>query len=119
MLLLQSALIVRRAIAALAVLLTMAAASAAVAEDLTPDAAYALVVRAPLARGPLPKPEELAAARTVLAAQAAREPNSARWAFALAHVANAEARLARLPGRLRRRVAHAPRVAPHLAVRAE
>jgi len=93
-LLLQSALIVRRAIAALAVLLTMAAASAAVAEDLTPDAAYALVVRAPLARGPLPKPEELAAARTVLAAQAAREPNSARWAFALAHVANAEARLA-------------------------
>ena len=92
MLLLQAALIVRPAIAAvLAALLMLATASAAVAGDLTPDAAYALVVRAPLARGPLPKPDELAAARTVLTAQAAREPKSARWAYALAHVANAEA----------------------------
>jgi tetratricopeptide (TPR) repeat protein len=69
----------------------LAAVNAAVAGDLTPDAAYTLVVRAPLERGPLPKPEELAAARAVLTAQAAREPKSARWAYALAHVANAEA----------------------------
>ena len=50
MLLLQDTLIVRPAIAALAGLLMLAAANAAVAGDLTPDAAYALVVRAPLAR---------------------------------------------------------------------
>jgi len=90
-LLLPDTLIVRPAIAVLAALLTFAAAGAAVAGDLTPDAAYALVVRAPLARTPLPKPEELAAARAVLVAQAAREPKSARWEYALAHVANTEA----------------------------
>jgi tetratricopeptide (TPR) repeat protein len=59
--------------------------------DLTPDAAYTLVVRAPLSRDPLPKPEVLTAARKILEPQAAREPKSARWSYALAHVANAEA----------------------------
>lgn len=63
---------------------------AVIAADLTPDAAYALVVRAPLSTGPLPKPDELAAARKVLEPQAAREPKSARWTYALAHVATAE-----------------------------
>jgi tetratricopeptide (TPR) repeat protein len=63
----------------------------AVAADLTPDAAYALVVRAPLARDPLPTPQQVAAARKVLEAQAVREPKSARWAYALAHAARAEA----------------------------
>jgi tetratricopeptide (TPR) repeat protein len=66
----------------------------AAASDLTPDAAYALVVRAPMSRAPLPKPDELVAARTVLESQAAREPGSPRWIYALAHVANAEAEAA-------------------------
>ncbi len=61
------------------------------AADLTPDAAYALVVRKPMSRDPLPKPDELAAARKVLEAQAGREPKAARWTYALAHVATAEA----------------------------
>jgi len=76
----------------LALTLLLAAPPAAVPPSpLTPDAAYTLVVRAPLSRDPLPKPEQLAAARKVLEAQAAREPKSARWAYALAHVAAAEA----------------------------
>lgn len=58
---------------------------------LTPDAAYALVVRAPLSRDPFPKADQLAAARKVLEAQAAREPKSGKWAYALAHVTYAEA----------------------------
>ena len=54
---------------------------------LTPDAAYALVVRAPLSRTALPKPDQVAASRKVLEAQAARDPKAAKWAYALAHVA--------------------------------
>jgi tetratricopeptide (TPR) repeat protein len=65
------------------------------AADLTPDAAYTLVVRVAGARTPLPKPEELAAARRVLEPRAAKEPKSARWAYALAHVAYAEAEQAK------------------------
>jgi tetratricopeptide (TPR) repeat protein len=90
-LLLQAALIVRRGSAGLAILLTILTVASALAAELAPDAAYALVVRAPLSRDPFPKPEELAAARKVLETQATREPKAARWAFALAHVANAEA----------------------------
>ena len=76
---------------ALAVLIALAGLASAVAAELTPDAAYARVVRAPLSRDPFPKPDELAAARKILEAQAAREPKAERWAFALAHIANAEA----------------------------
>jgi tetratricopeptide (TPR) repeat protein len=76
---------------ALALLASLPDPATALAADLTPDAAYALVVRGPLSRDPLPKPDELAAARKVLESQAAHEPNSARWAYALAHIANAEA----------------------------
>jgi len=76
-----------------ALLMAMPAAVPAHADELTADAAYALVVRKPISRDPLPKPEDLAAARKVLEAQAAREP-AARWEFALAHVANTEADLA-------------------------
>ena len=76
---------------ALAVLTALACLTAASAAELSPDAAYTLVVRAPLSHDPLPKSDELAAARKVLEAQAAREPKAARWTFALAHVANAEA----------------------------
>jgi tetratricopeptide (TPR) repeat protein len=94
-LLMQAALTVRRGATALAVLLTILALAPALADELTPDAAYALVVRAPLSRDPLPKPEELTAARRVLETQAVSEPKSARWAFALAHVANAEAEQAK------------------------
>jgi tetratricopeptide (TPR) repeat protein len=79
---------------ALALLIPLAGPALAAAE-LTPDSAYTLVVRAPLSRDPLPKPEDLAAARKLLEPQAAREPNSARWAYALAHIANAEAEQAR------------------------
>jgi tetratricopeptide (TPR) repeat protein len=79
-----------RFVAAAALLAASACLMVATAADPTPDAAYARVVRAPLSRDPFPKPDELAAARKVLAAQAAREPKVARWEFALAHVANAE-----------------------------
>jgi len=94
-LLLQAALTVRAGSAALATLLMFFAAAPAPADDLTPDAACTLVVRGPLSRDPLPKPDELAAARKVLEAQAAREPKNARWAYALAHVANTEAEQAK------------------------
>jgi tetratricopeptide (TPR) repeat protein len=84
-------MIPRRFVVAPALLAASASFVIATAADLTPDAAYERVVRAPLSRDPLPKSEELAAARKVLEAQAAREPKAARWEFALAHVANAEA----------------------------
>jgi tetratricopeptide (TPR) repeat protein len=84
-------MIPRRFAVALAILAALACLAPAVAAELTPDAAYALVVRAPLSRDPFPKPDELAAARKVLEAQVAGEPKAARWTFALAHVANAEA----------------------------
>jgi tetratricopeptide (TPR) repeat protein len=90
-LLLQAALTVRAGSAALAILLTLLAAAPALASDLTPDAAYTRAVRGPFSRDPLPKLDELAELRKVLEAQAAREPKEARWAYALAHVANAEA----------------------------
>lgn len=69
----------------------LAAALPAAAGNLTPDAAYSLVVRPPLSRDPLPKADQLAAARKVLEAQAAREPKAGKWAYALAHVTSAEA----------------------------
>lgn len=76
----------------IAVALLLAATPAtAPAPALTPDAAYTLVVRAPLARGPFPPPDQLAAARKVLEAQAAREPKSGKWAYALAHLAYVDA----------------------------
>jgi tetratricopeptide (TPR) repeat protein len=84
-------MIPRRFVVILAILAGLACLLTATADELTPDAAYARVVRAPLSRDPFPKPEELMAARKVLEAQAAREPKVARWEFALAHVANAEA----------------------------
>jgi tetratricopeptide (TPR) repeat protein len=83
-------MIPRRFVATAALLAAWPFLGIAAAAELTPDAAYARVVRAPLSRDPFPKPDELAAARKVLAAQAAREPKAARWEFALAHVANAE-----------------------------
>jgi len=81
----------RRFVVALAIFAALACLVIATAADLTPDAAYARVVRAPLSRDPLPKPDELAAARKVLEAQTAREPREPRWVYALAHIANAEA----------------------------
>jgi tetratricopeptide (TPR) repeat protein len=81
----------RLLIATLATVAAIFAVAPASAAELTPDAAYTLVVRAPLSRDPIAKPDEIAAARKVLEAQAAREPKGARWNFALGHVANAEA----------------------------
>jgi tetratricopeptide (TPR) repeat protein len=83
-------MISRRFVATAALLAAWAFLGIAAAADLTPDAAYARVVRVPLSRDPFPKPDELVAARKVLAAQAAREPKEPRWEFALAHIANAE-----------------------------
>jgi tetratricopeptide (TPR) repeat protein len=60
------------------------------AADLTPEAAYALVARAPWSGEARPKPEEVAAARNVIEAQAKREPGAAKWAYAMAHVARLE-----------------------------
>ena len=61
------------------------------AADLTPDAAYTIAARDLWSKEPFPKPEELAAARAVLEAQAKREPQAARWTYALARVASIEA----------------------------
>src|SRR5258706_15511139 len=80
----------RRFVVALAAVVALACFATATAADLTPDTAYALVVRDVWSKNPLPKPEDLAAARKVLETQAAKEP-AARWAYALGHVANAEA----------------------------
>ncbi len=85
----------RRFASALVLVIPLAGRAPAAAADLTPDAAYALVVRSPLSRDPFPKPEELTAARKALEPQATRDPKSARWAYALAHVANAEAEQAK------------------------
>src|SRR5262245_57679876 len=74
-----------------ALAVSAAPAAAPMPSPLTPDAAYALVVRAPLSRDPLPTPDQLAAARKVLEPRAARDPKSAKWVYALAHVAAAEA----------------------------
>jgi tetratricopeptide (TPR) repeat protein len=81
--------------AALVLVIPLAGRVPAAAGDLTPDAAYALAVRDPLATTPLPKPDDLAAARKVLEPAAAREPGSARWAYALGHLANDEAQQAK------------------------
>ncbi len=85
----------RRSVLSITLSTLIASFGAATAADLTPDTAYTLVVRAPGSRAPLPKPEDLAAARKVLEPQAAKEPKSARWAYALAHVAYAEAEQAK------------------------
>ena len=78
-------------IAMLATLLTILVVAPAQTAELTPDAAYTLVARDIWSKDPLPKPEELAAARKVLEAQAKREPQAARWTFAVARVATIEA----------------------------
>ena len=49
------------------------------------------MVRPLLSRDPFPKPDQVAVARKVLEAQAAREPKAPKWAYALAHVAHLEA----------------------------
>ena len=74
-----------------AVLAALVLLSPALAADPTAEEAYALVARSAWSRDPLPKPEELAAARRVLEAQAAKEPSSARWTFALGRAAGIEA----------------------------
>jgi len=61
------------------------------ASDLTPEAAFGMVARSPWSREKPPKPEELAAAREVLEAQAAKEPGAAKWIFALGRAASIEA----------------------------
>jgi len=80
--------VLRWAVVAIAVLVACAPALAA---DPDAEEAYALVARSVWSRDPFPKPEEIAAARRVLSAQAAREPSSARWTFALGRAAGIEA----------------------------
>ena len=70
----------------------LAASAAAFAADLTADQAYELVVQKPWAPKPPPKQEDLAAARKALENAAAKQPASARWTFALAHLATLESR---------------------------
>jgi len=77
--------------AILATLVTIFAIASAQATDLTPDAAYTLAAHELWSKDPYPKPDELAAAREVLEAQAKREPQSARWIYALARIASVEA----------------------------
>ena len=77
--------------ASVVTLLALLVVAPARTAELTPDAAYTLVARDIWSKDPLPKPEELAAARKVLEAQAKREPQAARWSFALARVASIEA----------------------------
>jgi tetratricopeptide (TPR) repeat protein len=73
------------------ILLTLASVVPASAGDLTPEAAFGMVARSTWSREPLPKPDELAAARKVLEAQAAKEPGDAKWTFALGRAASFEA----------------------------
>ena len=77
--------------AILATLVSLCTIASAQAGDLTLDAAYSLAARELWSKDPYPTPEELAAARAVLEAQAKREPHSARWTYALARVASIEA----------------------------
>ena len=77
--------------AIVATLVTVFAVASAQTAELTPEAAYTLVARDTWSKDPFPKPEELAAARKVLEAQAKREPQAARWTFALARAASIEA----------------------------
>jgi len=77
--------------AILATLVTIFTIASAHAADLTPDAAYTLAARELWSKVPFPKPEELAAARAVLQAQAKREPQAAQWIYALARIAAIEA----------------------------
>jgi tetratricopeptide (TPR) repeat protein len=84
-------MIPRRYAVALAAVIALAGLATATAADLDPDAAYALAVREMWSKKPRPKAEDLAGARKVLETQAAKEPAVARWAYALGHVATAEA----------------------------
>lgn len=74
--------------------LAVTAAVPAPAADLTPDAAYALVIRTPWSREAPPRADEVAAARKVLEARTASEPNTAKWAYAMGHAARLDARQA-------------------------
>ena len=80
-----------RFVAALAAAIALACLRTASAVDLTPDAAYAPAARSVWMRGAPPKPEDVAAARNVLEAQAAKEPEAAKWIFALGRIAAIEA----------------------------
>jgi tetratricopeptide (TPR) repeat protein len=68
------------------------AVTGAAAADLSAEQAYTLVVQKPWTPSPTPKPDELAAARKALDAAAAKESGSARWSYALGHLASLEAR---------------------------
>lgn len=81
-----------RVLITVGVTVTMCAiAIPASADDLTPDAAYTLAARDLWSKAPVPEPNQLAAVRKALETQAAREPKSARWAYALGRVAATEA----------------------------
>ena len=56
-----------------------------------PDAAYALVVRASLPNKPRPKPDEAGRGPQGAGAPGSPGAENARWAYALAHIANDEA----------------------------
>jgi tetratricopeptide (TPR) repeat protein len=71
---------------------TLFVVPAAVAADMTADQAYTLVVQKPWTPKPLPKPDDLAAARKALETAVAKEPGSARWSFALGHLCTLESR---------------------------
>ena len=81
----------RLATATLTMIGTILVPASAQAAELTTEAAYTMVARDLWSKDPLPTPEELAAARKVLEAQMAREPQSARWTYALARIAFVEA----------------------------
>src|SRR5260221_273641 len=69
----------RRSVVALAAAIALARLATASAADLPPNAAYTLTARSAWSREAPPKPDELAAARKVLEAQAAKEPEAAKW----------------------------------------
>jgi tetratricopeptide (TPR) repeat protein len=80
----------RRSVVALAAAIALACLATAWAAELTPEAAYALAAK-PLWSREVSKPEDVAAARKVLEAQAAKEPETAKWVFALGRTAAVEA----------------------------
>ena len=83
-----------RRLASAAVVVAIASLQATSAADLSAAEAYALANRDYWSKEPVPTPEQLAAARKVLEAQAATEPKEAKWAYALGRIADREAETA-------------------------
>jgi tetratricopeptide (TPR) repeat protein len=92
-----------RRLASAAVILAVASLPVTSAADPSPAEAYALVNRDYWSKEPPPTAEQLAAAKKVLEAQAAKEPKEAKWAYALGRISDREAELSKGEARAAKR----------------